>query len=89
MLKLFLPQPSDDAAKADLDDMDACLARLLTPLLLGGFPLEVLHLWAYQRCCVASAQEGEYMASLETMHAGVANLAAVAVRRFGPGQVPH
>lgn len=77
MLKLFLPEPADDGAKADLDEMDACLAGLLPPLLLGRFPLEVLHRWAYMRCCVASAQEGEYMASLETMHLAVMNLASI------------
>jgi hypothetical protein len=77
MLKLFLPDPSGDGAKADLNDMDAQLARLLPRLLLGRFPSPVLHGWAYLRCCVASAQEGEYMASLETMHFVLENLTSI------------
>jgi hypothetical protein len=83
MLKLDRSQPSEDAAKADLDDMDARLARLLMPLLIGRFHPEVLRLWAYLRCCIASALEGDYMASLETTHVAVEGLAAVVERRFG------
>jgi hypothetical protein len=83
MLKLYRSQPSEDSAKADLDEMDANLARLLPPVLLGRFHCDVLRHWAYLRCCVASAQEGEYIASIETMYIGVASLAAVVGRRFG------
>lgn len=85
MRKLYLSQPSEDGAQADLDEMDAHLAHLLPPVLLGRFHPDVLRRWAYLRCCVASAQEGEYAASIETMHDGVANLAAVVGQRFGPG----
>jgi hypothetical protein len=84
MLKLYRSQPSEDGAKADLDEMDAHLARLLPPVLLGRFHFDVLRHWAYLRCCVASAQEGEYVSSIETMHDGVSNLATVVGQRFGP-----
>jgi hypothetical protein len=84
MLKLDLPQPFDDDSKADLDEMDAHLSLLLQPLLLGRFHSEVLRRWAYLRCCVASAQEGEYVAGLETMYVSVEQLAAVVAWRFGP-----
>ena len=85
MLKPHLSWPSEDGNKADLDEMDANLTRLLPPVLLGRFHPEVLRAWVYLRCCVASAQEGDYVANLESMYADVANLAAVVGRRFGPG----
>lgn len=86
MLKLYRSEPSDDGTSADLDDMDASLAHLLPSLLLGRFHPEVLRRWAYLRCCVASAQEGEYMASLETMHLAVENLTSVVEERLGPAR---
>jgi hypothetical protein len=88
MLKPYRSWPSEDSTKADLAEMDADLTRLLPLVLLGRFHPEVLRYWAYLRCCVASAQEGEYVASIETMHSGVASLAAVVSRRFGPEPWP-
>lgn len=85
MLKRYLSRPSEDGAKADLDEMDAHLARLLPPVLLGRFHPDVLRRWAYLRCCVASAQEGEYVARLEFMYVAVENLACVVEHRFGTG----
>ena len=85
MPKLYLSKPYGDGARADLDEMDANLARLLPPVLLGRFHPDVLRRWAYLRCCVASAQEGECVSSIETMYDGVADLATVVGHRFGPG----
>jgi hypothetical protein len=87
MLKLYRPESPDDGSKADLDDMDAALAHLLQPLLLGRFHADVWRLWAYLRCCVASAQEGDRAASIEAMDRAVAALSAIVERRFGPGTV--
>ena len=84
MPKPYLSQPSEDGAKADLAEMDANLARLLPPVLLGRFHTDVLRRWAYLRCCVASAQEGDCIASLEAMHFAVENLVSIVERRFGP-----
>jgi hypothetical protein len=63
--------------------MDAALAHLLQPLLLGRFHADVWRLWAYARCCVASAQEGDPIAGLEAMHAAVTTLHIAVERRFG------
>jgi hypothetical protein len=88
MLKPYRSWPSQDSTKADLAEMDADLTRMRPLVLLGRFHPEVLRRWAYLRCCVASALEGEHMARIETMHDGVADLAAVVSRRFGPEPWP-
>ena len=79
---LKLPPLPDDGAMADLEEMDHCLAGLLPPLLLGRFSSDVLHRWARLRCWVTSAQEGDWVLALDTMHAGVENLAAIIEQRF-------
>lgn len=89
MCKPYPSQPLNDTAKADLDEMDANLGHLLPPVLLGRFHPEVLRRWAYLRCCVASAQEGDCIASLEAMHLAVENLASIVERRFGPRRSRH
>ena len=68
---------------ADLHDMHTCLTSLLPPLLLGRFDDDVLQRWARLRCWVASAQEGDWVLPLATMHLAVENLAAVVDQRYG------